>query len=79
MGGLATARAQHQPQNAALSDASGENVMNNAYLVDQERVADFFAAMDELSSQAPEGTRIEVSGPWAPYSFATVSATEVST
>lgn len=77
--GLARARVQHQPQNAALSAASGENVMNNAYLVDQERVSDFFETVEELSSQAPEGTRIEVSGPWAPYSFATVNTTGVGT
>ncbi|WP_017588093.1 GvpL/GvpF family gas vesicle protein [Nocardiopsis ganjiahuensis] len=77
LAGLASACARHQPQSAALSAAAGENVMNNAYLVDQERVADFFAAADELSSQAPEGTRVEVSGPWAPYSFANASATGV--
>lgn len=73
VGAMARASVRHQPQNAALSNAFGENVMNNAYLVDQERVTDFFAAVEELSSQAPEGARIEVSGPWAPYSFANVS------
>ncbi len=79
LGSMARARAQHQTQNAALSEAPGENVMNNAYLVDGERVAEFLAAVDELDSRAPEGTRIEASGPWAPYSFASPRAAEVGT
>ncbi|WP_017604018.1 GvpL/GvpF family gas vesicle protein [Nocardiopsis alkaliphila] len=77
--GLARARVRHRIQNAALSTASGENVMNNAYLVDQGLVSDFFAAAEELNAQAPKGTRVEVSGPWAPYSFATVNTTEAGT
>ncbi|MFE6384939.1 GvpL/GvpF family gas vesicle protein [Nocardiopsis dassonvillei] len=76
LGAMARARAQHQTQNAALSEASGENVMNNAYLVDGERVAEFLATVDELNSRAPEGTRIEASGPWAPYSFSSPRAAE---
>jgi hypothetical protein len=79
LGGMSRARAQHQPQNAALSEAPGENVMNNAYLVDGGRVTEFLEAVDELNSRAPEGTRIEASGPWAPYSFASARAAEVGT
>lgn len=73
--GLAKARVRHRTQDAALSTASGENVMNNAYLVDEALVSNFFTMVEELNAQAPEGTRVEVSGPWAPYSFANVSAT----
>ncbi|WP_285733284.1 GvpL/GvpF family gas vesicle protein [Nocardiopsis sp. ATB16-24] len=79
LGGLAWARERHRPQSAALSEASGENVMNNAYLVDEERVEAFLATARELDSHAPEGVRIEVSGPWAPYSFATGRPSEVNT
>lgn len=77
LGELSRAREQHRPQTAELSEAPGENVMNNAYLVDDDRVDAFLLAVGELRSQAPEGTRIEASGPWAPYSFAAVRASEV--
>ncbi|MFY7065139.1 GvpL/GvpF family gas vesicle protein [Nocardiopsis changdeensis] len=66
------ARVRHQPQNAALSESSGENVMNSAYLVDRGRAAEFVGAVEALAAEAPEGTRVEASGPWTPYSFASL-------
>ncbi len=77
LSGLSHAREQHPPQNAALSEVPGENVMNHAYLVDQDRVEAFLAAVRDLRSHAREGVRIEVSGPWAPYSFASPRSSEV--
>jgi hypothetical protein len=79
LGGLARAREQHQPQSAALTEAPGENVMNTAYLVDEERVEAFLVAVRDLGSQACEGVRIEVSGPWVPYSFASPCSSEAGT
>jgi hypothetical protein len=41
-----------------------------AYLVDSERVAEFRRQADRLAGR-PAGTRMIVTGPWPPYSFAT--------
>ncbi|MDT0328305.1 GvpL/GvpF family gas vesicle protein [Nocardiopsis lambiniae] len=65
-------RRTHRPQSAALSRVEGENVMNAAYLVDEEDVASFLGAVGRLREQAPGEARVEVSGPWAPYSFASL-------
>ncbi|GAA1438866.1 GvpL/GvpF family gas vesicle protein [Nocardiopsis tropica] len=70
LGALSRAREHHRPQDSALSEAPGENVMNTAYLVEDARVEAFLDTVRELDSRASAGTRVEVSGPWAPYSFA---------
>ncbi|MEU3504887.1 GvpL/GvpF family gas vesicle protein [Streptomyces hundungensis] len=59
----------HQPQSARLSGASGENVLNAAYLVPRERSEEFVAAVRERTPHV-DGVRVELTGPWAPYSFA---------
>jgi Gas vesicle synthesis protein GvpL/GvpF len=41
-----------------------------AYLVDSARVAEFRRQADRLAGRPP-GTRLMVTGPWPPYSFAT--------
>jgi hypothetical protein len=74
---FADAREQHRPQDASLSGAAGENVLNAAYLVPAEHADSFLRAAERLRADAPEGTRVEVSGPWAPYSFASIDAGEV--
>ncbi|PRY02359.1 GvpL/GvpF family gas vesicle protein [Allonocardiopsis opalescens] len=66
----ADAMARHRPQDAALSKAPGENVLNAAYLVAEDDAEGFLRTAARLRDEAPEGTRVEVSGPWAPYSFA---------
>lgn len=66
----ARAREQHRIQDAALSGAQGENVLNAAYLVADADTGSFLDAVQRVRDTAPEGTRVEVSGPWAPYSFA---------
>ncbi|MQA98409.1 MAG: gas vesicle protein GvpFL [Streptosporangiales bacterium] len=58
----------HRPQNRQLSGAPGENVLNAAYLVPVERTTDFTAVARGLAGSLP-GTRLELTGPWAPYSF----------
>ncbi|TDQ55379.1 GvpL/GvpF family gas vesicle protein [Actinorugispora endophytica] len=68
---LAEAGERHRPQDGRLSGASGENVLNAAYLVarggDGER---FLRAVREFGRDLAAGVRVELSGPWAPYSFA---------
>ncbi len=51
-----------------LSDA-GENVFNDAFLVPRGR-GEAFRAEAARAGQGLAGIRVEVTGPWAPYSFA---------
>jgi hypothetical protein len=69
LAGLALDSRQRPPQRPQLSGAPGENVLNAAYLVDAGRTEEFAALARRLDAEAP-GTRIELTGPWAPYSFA---------
>jgi hypothetical protein len=69
LAGLAVDSRQRPPQRPQLSGAPGENVLNAAYLVDAARTEEFAAMAMLLGAEAP-GTPIELTGPWAPYSFA---------
>src|SRR5262249_2577464 len=44
-------------------------VLNASYLLDDQRADDFAAAVAALAEQHP-GVRLELTGPWPPYSFA---------
>ncbi|MEU9304887.1 GvpL/GvpF family gas vesicle protein [Streptomyces sp. NPDC048269] len=58
----------HPPQQQQLSKAPGQNVLNAAYLVptaDRRTFLDSVPTADDL----PAGVRVEVTGPWVPYSF----------
>lgn len=66
---LAVDLRHYRAQNPELSGARGENVLNAAYLVDTARSAEFAAEAQSLDGSVP-GTRVELTGPWAPYSFA---------
>lgn len=68
--GTATAKVAHRPQQGELASGPGENIVNDAYLVPAGRSEEFRAAIGGLAEDAP-GVRVEVTGPWAPYSFAT--------
>nr|WP_083889584.1 GvpL/GvpF family gas vesicle protein [Nocardia pneumoniae] len=46
-------------------------VLNGTYLVDDDRADGFAAMVDELGTEFP-GIRLELTGPWPPYSFAGV-------
>ncbi|OKH98626.1 hypothetical protein A6A06_30585 [Streptomyces sp. CB02923] len=59
----------HRPQDARLSGVSGRNVLNGAYLVPREQAGAFAGLVGELADRS-QGVRIELTGPWAPYSFA---------
>ncbi|KOG43003.1 GvpL/GvpF family gas vesicle protein [Streptomyces resistomycificus] len=58
----------HAPQNAALSGASGQNVLNAAYLVSRTESEEFVELVDRTKGEVP-GMRVELTGPWAAYSF----------
>ncbi|RSS57950.1 GvpL/GvpF family gas vesicle protein [Streptomyces sp. WAC07061] len=59
----------HPPQHSALSSAPGRNVLNAAYLVPTAHRRAFLDGVPDADS-LPAGLRIEVTGPWVPYSFA---------
>ncbi|CAM5535245.1 GvpL/GvpF family gas vesicle protein [Streptomyces aurantiogriseus] len=58
----------HPPQNAALSRAAGQNVLNAAYLVPRKESEEFVEIVDRTKGEEP-GMRVELTGPWAAYSF----------
>ncbi|MET9735895.1 GvpL/GvpF family gas vesicle protein [Streptomyces sp. NPDC006458] len=58
----------HPPQNARLSGASGRNVLNAAYLVPRALSEEFVELVDRTKDEA-SGVRVELTGPWAAYSF----------
>ncbi|MEU8471282.1 GvpL/GvpF family gas vesicle protein [Streptomyces sp. NPDC029006] len=68
----------HPPQNAALSGATGRNVLNAAYLVPRAHSEEFVELVDRTKDEEP-GIRVELTGPWAAYSFSSddVAAEEV--
>ncbi|MGW4074029.1 GvpL/GvpF family gas vesicle protein [Streptomyces asiaticus] len=68
LGGLAEQSRLHPPQDPRLSGISDRNVLNAAYLVRREDSADFAERVGELAGRTP-ALRVELTGPWAPYSF----------
>ncbi|GAA2574898.1 MULTISPECIES: GvpL/GvpF family gas vesicle protein [Streptomyces] len=67
---LAVDRVAHSPQRGSLAGPGpGTNVGNDAYLVPAGRVDAFRAGILAVAEGVP-GLRVEVTGPWAPYSFA---------
>ncbi|MGW9117853.1 GvpL/GvpF family gas vesicle protein [Streptomyces sp. NPDC055663] len=62
-------RVQHRPQQGELARGPGENVVNDAYLVPLRQAEEFRADVARAADGIP-GVRIEVTGPWPPYSFA---------
>ncbi|MEU6480075.1 GvpL/GvpF family gas vesicle protein [Streptomyces sp. NPDC047017] len=67
----------HAPQNPTLSGAAGRNVLNAAYLVPRAHSEEFVELVDRTKDDAP-GLRVELTGPWAAYSFAGDTAGETS-
>ncbi|MFJ8753191.1 GvpL/GvpF family gas vesicle protein [Streptomyces sp. NPDC102441] len=73
--GTARAHVTHRPQQGDLAQAAGENIVNDAYLVQDAQAEAFRAALAGLADGVP-GVRVEITGPWAPYSFATPPAAD---
>jgi hypothetical protein len=67
VGEIAVASRRYHPQDPRLSGRDEEMVLNAAYLVDDARSAELRQLVE--SWDAPE-LRLELTGPWAPYSFA---------
>ncbi|MFI9645258.1 GvpL/GvpF family gas vesicle protein [Streptomyces sp. NPDC052040] len=61
----------HAPQNPALSGVSARNVLNAAYLVPRSDSESFVERVEREKSGIP-GVRVELTGPWAAYSFSAV-------
>ena len=59
----------HPPQSAQLSGARLPMLLNAAYLVASDEGAGFTAAVAAEATAHPD-LRIELTGPWPPYSFA---------
>ncbi|AVH93993.1 gas vesicle protein [Streptomyces cinereoruber] len=68
---FSTHRMRHPAQTGALAGPE-ENVLNDAYLVPHDRAEEFRTALTG-AVEGLDGVRVEVTGPWAPYSFATPS------
>ncbi|WP_435188932.1 GvpL/GvpF family gas vesicle protein [Streptomyces sp. bgisy126] len=68
---FSTHRVRHPAQRGALAGPE-ENVLNDAYLVPHDRAEEFRTALT-AALKGLDGVRVEVTGPWAPYSFATPS------
>jgi hypothetical protein len=67
---IAAAGRLHRLQDPQLSGERGWMILNAAYLVDDDRAEDFRTAVTRLAGLRPE-LRLQLTGPWAPYSFAT--------
>ncbi|MFJ8357948.1 GvpL/GvpF family gas vesicle protein [Streptomyces sp. NPDC093984] len=65
----------HAPQNPALSGSSGRNVLNAAYLVPRSG-SEAFVTKVEQEKSGITGVRVELTGPWAAYSFSGVEGRE---
>lgn len=68
--GLAATRRLHRPQDPELSGERGWMILNAAYLVDDDLADEFRMSVARLAGTRPE-VRLRLTGPWAPYSFAT--------
>jgi hypothetical protein len=68
LAGYAVAAHRHAPQDRRLSGAPTAMVLNGAYLIDRDGLDDFSALVGELADRHP-GIRLELTGPWPPYSF----------
>ncbi|WP_418960661.1 GvpL/GvpF family gas vesicle protein [Streptomyces tritici] len=73
-GAVALERARHRPQQGQLAAGPGENVANDSYLVARERSEEFRERVRD-AADGLRGVRVEITGPWAPYSFAALPET----
>lgn len=71
LGRIAAASKRHPPQDPRLTGDQRWMVLNGAYLVDDQRTDEFAAAVAALGDEH-QGVRLELTGPWPPYSFAGV-------
>jgi gas vesicle protein GvpL/GvpF len=67
VGTIAVTSRRYRPQDPRLTGCEEEMLLNAAYLVDDARSAELRQLVE---SWAAPGLRLELTGPWAPYSFA---------
>jgi hypothetical protein len=75
LAGYAVAARRHAPQDRRLSGAATAMALNGAYLIDRAGLDGFSALVGELADRHPE-LRLELTGPWPPYSFVAEPPTE---
>ncbi|GGQ13971.1 hypothetical protein BKA00_001895 [Actinomadura coerulea] len=64
----AVASRHHPPQDPRLSGRADTQILNVAYLLDEEQVEGFLAVA-RAAGERLAGIEVEVTGPWPPYSF----------
>ena len=68
---LSAASRRHAPQHPSLSGQQTPMLLNGAYLVAADRITDFTDAVTRLDAEH-RAIRLELTGPWPPYSFAAI-------
>ncbi|WP_405148013.1 GvpL/GvpF family gas vesicle protein [Sphaerisporangium sp. NBC_01403] len=63
---VSVASRRHRPQDPQLSGRDEWMLLNGAYLVEEDLSEEFAATLEALRGP---GMEIELTGPWAPYSF----------
>jgi hypothetical protein len=66
---LSVGHRYHRPQGPRLSGVAEENLLNAAYVIDVTMLDAFVALARTLDVDEAE-TRVEITGPWPPCSFA---------
>ncbi|MFD8865002.1 GvpL/GvpF family gas vesicle protein [Streptomyces sp. NPDC059590] len=74
--GLAVAARRLRPHGVEVTGAHRTHVLNAAYLIDSARESELRTALETLRREET-AVQIELSGPWAPYSFADASGGSV--
>ncbi|MBB1157464.1 MULTISPECIES: GvpL/GvpF family gas vesicle protein [Amycolatopsis] len=64
---------RHRNQDPALTGRTDRNILNLACLVPDAGRERFLDRLAQLRRSAAAGIEVEVTGPWAPYSFAGIS------
>ncbi|MEU5388509.1 GvpL/GvpF family gas vesicle protein [Kitasatospora cineracea] len=67
--GLADHSTEHPPQPPEATGVRDPMLLNGAYLVHRSREAGFARAVRDLREQHAPVLRLELTGPWPPYSF----------
>jgi len=75
LSGAAEAAELHRPQDPQLSGSANTMLMNATYLVGDRHAAGFRAAVDQAVQRYP-ALRLQLTGPWPPYSFAFTDASQ---
>ncbi|MFF4342891.1 GvpL/GvpF family gas vesicle protein [Kitasatospora sp. NPDC001540] len=74
LAGLADRSTEHPPQPPEATGVRDPMLLNGAYLVHRSRAAEFARAVTDLQRRYGPALRVELTGPWPPYSFADLPA-----